>query len=341
MANPSLIPFYSFRVRFLLNLPQLLLLNDHRRICISRLYGGGPDLYISPNLIPTTAYPLTPAFSGVVLSDERPSGMHPATPSFLRSLLATAIYLSIPSVASQALSLILKTIGPTTVLQYLDFACGKVLDKYSIEASDEPQAAVGLENVAYPLDPDDQSTDRQPIFKTINLSGNSFLTSSGDNIEEPHIDHADYAELPTHHYGSISDKIGEACSCWLTRWATDILQLEINNASNSYSEAKIRSEVTLNKNKKVPISSISKEADKLCIFGRRGLTAKWVSAIVTADTLFIKNEKERYNFARSIVELRRQDGVLDEEERLWSNMFETGIYYEHMVSKSHTIRCSK
>lgn len=78
---------------------------------------------------------------------------HPATPRFLLSLLATAIYLSVPSLASQAMSSILSTVGPHTVLKYLNFALGKHIGDMELEAG-EPEAAVGLEHVAQIFDGD-------------------------------------------------------------------------------------------------------------------------------------------------------------------------------------------
>lgn len=115
-------------------------------ICIARLYGGGPPLHISPDIIPSTTHPLTPSFPEGIKFDDTPPGHQPATPRFLLSLLATAIYLSIPTVASQALESILKIIGPHTVMSCLNFALGKPIDTF--ESSGQPRAAVGLEQVA-------------------------------------------------------------------------------------------------------------------------------------------------------------------------------------------------
>ncbi|KAF9569807.1 hypothetical protein CPC08DRAFT_756787 [Agrocybe pediades] len=303
-------------------------------VCISRLYGGGPELYVSPNLVPTTKHPLTPAFSGTLLPEERTTGTHPATPVFLQSLLATAIYLSIPSVASQALSLILKTIGPTTVLPYLNFACGKILDIYSDDSLAESAAAVGLENVAQLLDTDDVSsvmTGRNSLLTQSSVLVNSEVNAPEYTTES--LEGGDYStQLPTHHYGSVSDKIGEACACWLTRWATDILQLEIRNATTVLiNRPEQKSRGVGNSNHPVDFPLPSSSSSDICIFGRRGLPAKWVAAVVGSDTLFVKSERERYNFARSVVELRRQEGLLEEEEIIWTDMFDSGIHYEHMT----------
>ena len=65
--------------------------------------------------------------------------------------------------------------------------------------------------------------------------------------------------------------------------------------------------------------------------GQGGLDVKWLSALVAADTLFVRNERGRYNLARSIVELRRRGGILDDEEKIRTQMFERDIYYPNMV----------
>ncbi|KIM47967.1 hypothetical protein M413DRAFT_7093 [Hebeloma cylindrosporum] len=307
------------------------------RICISRLYGGGPSLHISPNLIPTTNYPLTPPFSGIVESEEIPPGTHPATPRFLQSLLATAIYLSIPSVASQALALIFKTIGPNTVLQYLNFACG-ISAPCKEDVIEEPEAAVGLENVAQLLDLDEVvdfvPSVRPGGFKSRSLDGsdrNSSVLSAASSAESAtgDFDHPSHEILSTsHHYGAVSDKIGEACVCWLTRWATDILQLEADGDVSF----RPRGLSSLNPSKVAAVISDKTTSIKPpVIWGSGGLSAKWAAAIISADTLFIKNEKERYNLARSVVALRRCGGILEEEEPFWTDVFEHGIYYSNMT----------
>ncbi|KAJ8473721.1 hypothetical protein ONZ51_g7701 [Trametes cubensis] len=153
-------------------------------VCIARLYGGGPPLWISPSMIPTPTCPLTPPFASggpdytpqqpgsafptsldISSSPDLPPGHHPATPRFLLSLLATATFLSMPSVASQALSAILRTVGPHTVVRYLNFAIGRgigppdeaVIDSDQYEHEDSP--AVGLEQVAELIQEEDASFD--------------------------------------------------------------------------------------------------------------------------------------------------------------------------------------
>jgi hypothetical protein len=47
--------------------------------------------------------------------------------------------------------------------------------------------------------------------------------------------------------------------------------------------------------------------------------------------LFVKGERERYDLAKAVVELRRSEGILKEEEGEWAKMFLDGIYYANMV----------
>lgn len=326
------------------------------RVCISRLYGGGPALHVHPNLIPTNTYPLTPPFAGVFLPDNISPGAHPASPRFLLSLLATAIYLSIPAVASQALSLILKTIGPTTAIRYLDFACGKATTLDLDATIYEPQAAIGLENVAILIENDSLSSSRlhhrRDMKSTEGLRAN-FPSSLKSLDDSPSVGSSNESfdgvsdgittEGPVHHYGAVSDKIGEACTCWLARWANDMLQLEIKRTAGSFpvypdprTRSKSLSEVGGSSNPShIPFAS--KSLDPPAIWRRNGLNAQWAAAMISADSLFVQNERERYNFARSVVELRRQEGIVEDEEVIWKELFEHRIYYANMVS-AHCVK---
>ncbi|KAJ6519396.1 hypothetical protein C8R45DRAFT_1117854 [Mycena sanguinolenta] len=255
-------------------------------LCIARLYGGGPPLHIFPSLVPSTSQPLTSAFpfTSVDLHPPTPSGHHPGTPRFLLSLLATSVYLSIPSIAANALASILSTMGPYTVLQYLDFALGKPIGPPDPQWN-EPDAAVGLEQIAQNIP--DEASSAASIY-------------SVETYEEK-----------LFHYGAISDKIGEAAACWLARWAPDMLAFEQRKVGPG--------------GRDVDYSAVPK------IWDRGGLSFKWVCALASADTLFVRNERERYDFARSVVELRRRHGILQEEEDAWKTLFEQGIYYCHMT----------
>lgn len=80
-------------------------------------------------------------------------------------------------------------------------------------------------------------------------------------------------------------------------------------------------------------SSNSVQPAHVVIWARGGLSSDWVSALVSADTLFVKGEREQYDFACSVVELRRRGGILETEEQVWNKMFEQGIYYANMTTE--------
>ncbi|KAF8349856.1 hypothetical protein F5887DRAFT_942684 [Amanita rubescens] len=280
------------------------------QVCISRLYGGGPALYIPPSLIPSTTQPLSSSFYDGFTWGKRPDNQHPASPWFLLSLLATATFLSIPTVAAQALSCILSTIGPHTVVSYLKFALG---DHIGPPDDTDLDAAVGLEHVAQLFDDcDDDKTDSsedshsdQPTSSDdilgLQVRKGNPIDSDGDKPG---------SASPVFYYGTVSDKIGEACACWLARWGSDMLDCEEilegihpNPSSN-------------------PIPPI---------WRRGGLSPKWIATLLAADTLFVRGECERYEVARRAVEIRRRSGILLAEEAEWSNVFEESIYYENMT----------
>ncbi|KAJ6573974.1 hypothetical protein DFH09DRAFT_1151583 [Mycena vulgaris] len=271
-------------------------------LCIARLYGGGPPLHIFPSLVPSNAQPLTSAFpfTSVDLHPPTPSGHHPGTPRFLLSLLATSVYLSIPNLAAHALSSILSTIGPYTVLQYLDFALGNPIGPPDPKWN-EPDAAVGLERIAQ-LIPDDASS-------------NASLHSVDTDCSAPE---------KQFHYGAISDKIGEAAACWLARWAPDMLNFEERKAGIGTPAPAISRRAKADAATKSDYSAVP------VIWDRGGLNVAWVCALVSADTLFVRGERERYDFACAVVELRRRHGILQEEEDAWKTLFEQGIHYCHM-----------
>lgn len=221
------------------------------RICIARLYGGGPDLFVDPALVPSTQSPLTSSFPIAESPAPVPEGSHPATPRFLLSLLATANFLHIPSVSSQALLLVLSTIGPWTIARYLGFAIGQGVGQ---SEGEEPQSAVGLDTIgqAAPavapkgqpiqsikieeVPSHEEEEDDEDLVKVSSLGNNEpqFLKDravSGvsqrtqDDARSVYTEYGD-DDAPTYFYGVVGDKIGEACACWLARWGADVLALE-------------------------------------------------------------------------------------------------------------------
>ena len=343
------------------------------RLCIARLYGGGPPLFVDPAIVPTPSYPLTPSFPNPPPITPVPPGHQPATPRFLLSLLAASFYLSIPSLTAEALSSITSTIGPFTVMYYLRFAYGEGIGPPQ-EGDLDP--LVGLEHVAQlvktePLNCAPRSfgsnleQDQDVEFFSQNLEA----LSVGDQIHgscggATHgiglaIEKEDPAEVASELgspsstlgetgsdliflYGAVSDKIGEACVCWLARWGADLLVYEQQAAGLGKQPVPFAPVATppraISRRSAVsgwrtPISDVicSPPAQLPLIWRRGGLTPTWVRALVSSDLLFVKGERERYDLAKAVVELRRNEGILEEEEAEWAKMFLEGIYYANMV----------
>ncbi|KAI0358924.1 hypothetical protein OH77DRAFT_1420423 [Trametes cingulata] len=377
-------------------------------VCIARLYGGGPPLWISPSLIPTPTCPLTPPFSldGLSYTPQQsgsalpasldissaptlPAGHHPASPRFLLSLLATATFLSIPSVASQALSAILRTMGPYTAVRYLNFArsCGIGTPGEIGSAGDQQDhdadPAVGLEQVAElireeeatfdsssstqtrdqaPVAADEGAVKKEPKHSHIGSSSGA----DSDTDSEYHEDDAAKPETerlePCYYYGAVSDKVGEAAACWLTRWGVDMLRYEeqtLTSGPNGTGEAQESlslwspavhhvqwandrpgSAPPEMRGSRVGASSARHpvpEPVAPVIWRRGGLTARWVRGILSSDALFVRGEKERYEIARTVVEMRRAARVTgapgeaeEVEEAEFERLFRDGIYYANM-----------
>ncbi|KAI6159488.1 hypothetical protein EDD17DRAFT_1610737 [Pisolithus thermaeus] len=316
-------------------------------VCISRLYGGGPPLHVCPSLIPTKTQPLTPSFSSPSPPPELPKGHHPATPRFLLSLLATAVYLSIPTIACQALSCILSTVGPYTVLPYLRFATG-----IPIEASDdnEPDAAVGLERIAVLTSPGSSSVSTLTSHDISKAEPQDFLA---DKLHELVVQKEDPGEsdaqsegevedgpcyTPCFDYGAVSNKIGEAAVCWLARWGPDMFAYEEKASSGRDFPISPFAVVPSTRKRAETLPSRPSEeavvhvpARLPTIWARGGLTSRWIRELISSDTLFVKGERERYDLARAVVELRRKQGIDENEEKDWEMMFSEGIYYANML----------
>lgn len=336
-------------------------------ICIAHLYGGGPELFVSPSLIPTTKQPLTPIFPVMVGSESLmlsgcPPGKHPASPRFLLSLLATAVFLSITPIATQAMSSILSTIGPYTVIRYLNFALGRGIGEPD---PGEPEAAVGLEGVAEILEDEgdsilevDESTTHTPRAlnttnpleklkdSTIELGLNRLSVEKEDPSEgdstlstAPSVSHFE----PEHFfYGVVSDKIGEAAACWLARWGFDMLQHELQVTGRDTVDSPAASQSAGSRRRALTVPGSSNDTPPFVrtdsmkkqvipvIWRRGGLTARWVRGLLSSDMFFVPGEKERYDAARRVIELRRADGILDDEEVEYASLFSNGIYYANM-----------
>jgi hypothetical protein len=335
------------------------------RVCLSRLYSPFPQLQFPVALIPTPLHPLSPCFAGDIdisypdIIASLPPRTQLATPRLLLSLLATTIYLGHASLLREVLSLILRTIGPGTLERYLSFAVGDGIGDEEWDGQAE-EGARGLEDVAKPLAPgmkDDSAGSSPRKGRRARNSTDSAISSVKSDDEElksegpghglglglgngrrrskpsplsfepssPLDSHETDDEALPHFYGFASDKIGEACCCFLTRWGTEIL----------YQEAKLDEQEPLWR-----------------VFARGGIHAKFVRALLSSDSLFVSNEMDRYRAARKVLDLRRRgkedegdlgmshlsmgtgseedDSDWEDEEEL-EKVFTDGIYYTHMV----------
>ncbi|KAL5534663.1 hypothetical protein ACEPAG_1127 [Sanghuangporus baumii] len=360
-------------------------------ICVSRLYGGGPALFVDPRLSPSRREPLTPSFPRSLPRPEVPDGQHNATPRFLLSLLASAIYLSIPSVVSQTIQLVLGSLGPRTVIRYLNFAIGKGIGEKSDEDVD---AATGLEQLCQEIRPTAASIRSKSLRSVASKrskksasaapdipiqsqqaqkasapeteddlpsddddddeSDSGSMTAAGQAQTQAQQDEAE-AEADVDSglvfmYGAASNKIGEAAACWLCRWGVDMLAYEeaaeaLDDSGDSAASANVKessssspaggrarrgtdSHVSVPPN--INLTGISKE-DIPLIWRRGGMNAKWARVVISSDAFFVRDERERYEFAKRVVELRRRVAILSVEEREWDELFATGIHYMHMA----------
>jgi hypothetical protein len=343
------------------------------RLCIARLYGGGPQLFVDPAIVPTPSHPLTPSFPCPIPPAQVPLGHQQATPRFLLSLIAVSIYLSMPSLATQALSSVLNTVGPSTVISYLQFACGEGIGPLQ-DADLDP--LVGLEHVAQLANtetagcapPSDGSSKPAPDKVVESFSRNLETLSVEEQVRNSQsgsvrgegfpVEKENPAELLSPEsddrsslmdetesdlsfsYGAVSDKIGEACVCWLARWGADMLVYEQQAAvapkqatsSTPTSTPSIGRQSALSGWEPSNSDIVPTPLPKVPLIWRRGgLTAVWVRALISSNLLFVRGEKERYELAKAIVELRRGAGVLEGEEVEWVKMFSEGIYYANMV----------
>ena len=255
------------------------------------------------------------------------------TPRFLLSLLATAIYLSIPSVAGQSLRYILTTVGPTTTIRYLNFAIGKGIGP---EEKNALEAAVGLEHLAEV--PESGAAEVASISsKLSDLPMEDDETRKEDPAEAVYDEDSEAESSDERHfiYGGVSDKVGEAAACWLTRWGYDMLTYEEEESSShgiiSGSPLKKRSYSAF------PAALLAQACQPIPLIWRRGgLDACWIRAILSSDLLFVGGERERYEMAKAVLELRRKEGIDGEEEKEFTELFDNGIHFMHMVGPRST-----
>ena len=356
-------------------------------VCLASLYGGGPTLYVPPDLLSTVVHPLTRSFPYPHSSEPIPPGYHPATPRFLLSLIATSTYLSIPAESSHALSLMMQSIGPFTVMRYLDFAIGKGIGDV---IGDEPVSAVGLEHVGKEVKDSDtvpqmgtpRSSFNVPPNPNCGLNGNGEAAGEKSNGLVPNEDDMwdDRASTytigthvsddkfststarPAHYfYGTVSNHIGEACACWLSRWGCDMLQYEeavmaatrtppTNGPASAlrfYPYGKHDLLLPQDRANTPSSTSNSGRGSHPVIWAPGGLSMRWVRGIISSDSFFVANELERYRFAMRVSRFRqtmigdvdsRSAKEREADQREWDELFRTGIYYSHMVRLERRLR---
>lgn len=162
------------------------------------------------------------------------------------SLLSTAIYLGLNPLVKECVGLVLGSVGPWSIRQYLGFAVG---EGAGIDDGCQEETGIqGLQGLAHRLPKQEQeqvkNESQEPVFtleKEVKLEQPMDLEDAGHtsvkqsqtskvmaDVDEPNHSMDDpLAHLPPRFfYGPVGDKIGEACIAWLSRWAIDLLEVE-------------------------------------------------------------------------------------------------------------------
>ncbi|KAF9512755.1 hypothetical protein BS47DRAFT_1393914 [Hydnum rufescens UP504] len=269
---------------------------------------------------------------------------------FLLSLLATSTYLNMPAESSHALNLIMQSIGPRTVMRYLDFAIGKGIG----DVIEEEPVSRTSSSFSVPHGPNGNGETTMGKFNGV-ISGE----------EDPLDDRASTFTIGTHisdsatrqphfFYGTMSNHIGESCACWLSRWGCDMFQYEealmdaARTSSGKGAPSSTERFIPYGRHVLVlhPVQdNISSSNYKFergnhpVIWAPGGLSVRWVRGIISSDGFFVANELERYRFAMRVRRFRRaMIGDVDtrdakepeDDQREWDELFQTGIYYSHM-----------
>lgn len=254
-------------------------------------------------------------------------------------------------------------------MRYLEFAIGRGVG----DDEEEDGPAVGMERVAVRYDPDAQDreslrTVASTIGRAASIKSTLPRTASPESVDvkkescataQEKLEDASYTP-PRYFYGFAGEKIGQACVSWLCRWGVDILPIEEEMAAMHFPAVEDQRETSLvGRMRGISLSdartgkrTASGHAHRsswahttatpdapaistLRIWARGGLPAEWVRIVISSDAFWVRNEMERYAFAKRVVALRSAEGDVedideDDEEEL-GRIFETGIHYSHMV----------
>ncbi|EJU01154.1 hypothetical protein DACRYDRAFT_116957 [Dacryopinax primogenitus] len=328
-------------------------------LCLSHLYHPTPLPFLPPAYLPTPDHPLTPSFP-------LPPAPSPI-PRLLLSLLATASYLHIPNLITEASRLLLGSVSPWTVSRYLRFAIGLGLG----EGEGEEEGVKGLGH-AFPF-PDPASASPSP---TLSAQGSQASDSEDDLPSKscvpssPLSPASPMGETPRlTGYGTPSNLLGQTCVAWMCRWGGEIVLLEeqafarsFPTSSNPTGSATSTSTPTLTTTIHIPSTSTSTPSTPFPpIWAHQGLPATWVRHLLSADEFWTTREEVgRWDLARRVVDLRREgwerqrvregqepregetmgqreresgretERLREEEESEWETLFTEGIFYTHM-----------
>ncbi|KAG0149089.1 hypothetical protein CROQUDRAFT_654181 [Cronartium quercuum f. sp. fusiforme G11] len=336
-------------------------------ICLTRIYGGGPEL-VPPPWASVDSEPFLLGRTHALLShavdldtlisvedqdiaDEKADwesllkteDSQPAPPTLLISILSCANYLGLQTLADEVAELINHTITPFTVVTYLNFAHGDCLDNETLSECLQTGCRT-LEGVARPAP---ENPDHH----------HEIMQESQSN--ERH-----------------AEKIGQVCASWLSKWASELLALE---------------EVLIIQDENILLPALPEEIElikrwpalrrpPMCVWRYKGgLNSAWVRVLISSDGLFLGpeicgpqdqrpgdgrgGEWERYGLARRVSKLRERErresldsGTFDKRLNVPSSsitpnvkpdpdalsssykrdpelirMFHDGIYYSHLT----------
>ena len=247
-------------------------------------------------------------------------------------------------------------------MSYLNFAIGNGIGGLDCE-DDIP--AVGLEHLCFPFPepereelPMSSSTSTMHPLQTLRPSSDPSLIQKEDpaalsptSTASSSLSLSDFASAFSDEfemrnssagcsYGPVSDKIGEVATCWLARWGSDMLAYEEQVSMSAEGDQQtIRGRRPMSYDSSAPSSSfippVVTDVPHIWRKGKGGLSTKWCCTLLGADSFFVKSERDRYEMAKRVVDLRNSldDYTFDEDEdeREWTDLFSHGIHYMHMV----------